>query len=103
MRYSIADLAQRDLDGIWLHIARENVEAADSVIDTFLESFLTLARHPEMGRERREIVEGILCFPVFKTSWRSRFLVFYRAVPEGIEVARVLEGHLDVVRFFEGE
>lgn len=101
MRSSIADLAQRDLEGIWLHVARENVEAADMMIDFFLESFLALARHPGMGRERPEIVEGFLCFTVFNPSWRSRFLVFYREVREGVEVARVLEGHLDVARLFE--
>lgn len=81
---------------IWLYIAQDDSDAADSVIDFLYDQFATLATMPTMGRIRRDLWPEAMCFITFKPRWRSRFLVFYQTVPGGIEVARVIESHRDL-------
>ncbi len=80
------------------------VEAGAPVATRFLEcaekAFSTLASAPTMGRVRR--------FPHAEVgelrSWAipnfERYLIFYRALPGGIEVIRVLHGMRDLDRIF---
>lgn len=94
--------AQSDLDDVWLSIAQDNLIAADDVIDYIGETFLALLETPMIGRVRPELWPDAMCFTVFKSSWRSRYLIFYRIAGDGIEIARVLEGHRDISpEFFE--
>ena len=94
--YIISDEAQDDLDKIWLHIALDDPQAADGVIDFLEESFRMLANSTQMGRIREELWPKALCFNTGKGRWRSQFLIFYRIVGENIEIARVCEGHQDI-------
>ena len=68
------------------------------MIDHLEGVFRTLAANPGMGHVRGDLWPDAMCFVAFKSSWRSRFLVFYRTVEGGIEIARVLEGHQDISR-----
>ena len=73
----------------------------------FLESvekaFATLAKMPSMGRIRR--------FPHFELgemrSWPvpgfERYLIFYRELPNGVEVIRIIHGMRNLDRIFGGE
>ena len=45
-----------------------------------------LADHPQSGRARTELGEGLRSFPV------GRVVIFYRAIPGGVEITRVLDG-----------
>jgi toxin ParE1/3/4 len=83
-------LADQDLLEIWLHIAPENEQAADRLLDTIQEKAKVLAVHPEMGRERPDLAAEIRSFPVHS------YLVLYRVISGGIEVARVLHGARDI-------
>jgi toxin ParE1/3/4 len=79
-------------------------EAGTDVALRFLQAaetaFATLARMPGKGRVRR--------FPHTEVgelrSWAipgfERYLIFYRALPDGIEVIRVLNGMRDLDRIF---
>lgn len=82
--------AEEDLIAIWLHIA------ADGVIDFLEAQFRVIAEMPEIGRIRNDLWPGSYCFNVGKASWRSQFLVFYSIADDGIEIARVLEGHRNI-------
>ena len=51
-------------------------------------------RTPKWGRLREELAPRIRSFPV------GRYVIFYRAGREGIEVARVLHGSRDIPMLF---
>ena len=54
--------ALADLDGIWLYIAEDNMQAADRVIDDFTETFRLLCVTPHMGTaiaNRASVARGV--------------------------------------------
>lgn len=62
------------------------------LLDCLRETFEFLLRSPHAGRLRQEIAdwpEGLRSWPV---KGFESLLVFYREIPEGIEVIRVLHG-----------
>jgi len=87
-------LARSDLAEIWDYIADDNERRADSFIDLFDQKFQELSRHPNLGRSRDELEEGIRSFPVGKN------VIFYRIMPEGLEIIRVLHGSRDLNAIF---
>jgi toxin ParE1/3/4 len=56
MAHRFAPQAERDLDDIWLYVAREsgNIDIANRLIDTITERFYALANFPYIGRSREE-------------------------------------------------
>jgi len=91
-RARLTSLAEQDITDIWLFIARDNVEAADRIIDRFTETFRLLANRPNIGSCQDRYRKGLRAFLV------SRYVVFFQPEPEGILVYRVLHG----ARSFEG-
>jgi toxin ParE1/3/4 len=91
-----APLAVQDLDEIWDYIARDDVEAANGVIDRITEVCQMLATQPEMGLRRPEFAGGNL-----RSFVVGNFIVFYRPVANGIEVARVVHGSRDIGRLIQ--
>lgn len=78
--------AQRDYLDIWKHIARDNIRAADDVLDAFDAALPDLVRFPGMGTTRDDLAEGLRCWPV------GNYLLLYRRVKGGIQLSRVLHG-----------
>ena len=87
---TIAPAARRDLDAIWLRIAEDDPTAADRFLDRLLVTCRKLAAMPGMGPERRDLAAGLRYFPL------ASYLIFYRPVAGGIQVARVIHGARDV-------
>lgn len=87
-------LAADDLLQLWVYVARDDLEAADRLLDRIDEVCARLADRPELGRSREELADGLRSFPV------ARYVIFYRASDEGIEVARVLHGARDLDLLF---
>lgn len=87
-------LARDDLSEIWDYIADDNERQADTFVDLIDQKLQELARHPNMGRSREELDEGLRSFPV------GRYVIFYRIIPEGIEIIRVLHGSRDLNAIF---
>lgn len=83
--------AEQDLDEIWLHIALDNPDAADEVLDAIGHTCMLLAEQPKMGRARPELALELRSFPVARS-----YLVYYRPVADGIQIARVLHGARDI-------
>jgi plasmid stabilization system protein ParE len=52
-RVRVSRDAQRDLDEIWLYIARDSADAADHFIDQLKVRFILIRTSPEMGRSSR--------------------------------------------------
>lgn len=87
-------LAWSDLAEIWDYIADDNESRADAFIDLIDRKFHELASHPNMGRSRDELSEGLRSFPV------GRYVIFYRPLPQGVEIIRVLHGSRDLNAIF---
>ncbi|MDD2902690.1 MAG: type II toxin-antitoxin system RelE/ParE family toxin [Syntrophales bacterium] len=87
-------LARSDLVEIWNYIADDNEQRADAFIDLIDQKFQKLAHNPNMGRSRQELEESLRSFPV------GRYVIFYRVIPEGVEIIRVLHGSRDLDAIF---
>ena len=78
--------AAEDLIELWTHIAVEDPAAADRMLDLIEAKLARLAVNPRLGPARADIAEGFRLFPV------RRYVILYRAIPDGIEVVRVVHG-----------
>jgi toxin ParE1/3/4 len=87
-------LARSDLLAIWDYIADDNETRADAFIDLIDQKFQELAKHPQMGRSRDELAEGLRSFPV------GKYVIFYRIISKGIDIIRVLHGSRDLDAIF---
>jgi toxin ParE1/3/4 len=94
-QFRVSPAARTDLDEIWFYIAQDNVDAADKFIHAIVSRFPKLAAMPQLGRRREELSPRLRSFPV------GRYVLFYRQVESGIEIARVLHGARDFPPLFE--
>jgi len=86
----LSPAAELDLAGIWIHIAKDNPQAADRVLDLIEVRFRVIARFPKIGAACPEIAENLRC------CWVGNYGIFYRATAAVIEIARVLHGARDL-------
>jgi toxin ParE1/3/4 len=93
--FRLSPAARSDLDEIWFYIAQDDPEAADKFIRAIVLRFPKLAAMPELGRQREELSPRLRSFPV------GRYVIFYRPMENGIEIARVLHGARDFPPLFE--
>ena len=93
-QYRVSDAARSDMDEIWFYIAQDNVDAADKFIRVIVSRFPRLAAMPQLGRQREELSARLRSFPV------GRYVIFYRPMEKGIEIARVLHGARDFPPLF---
>ena len=82
--------AELDLLDIWLYVAEYSVEAAEGLLDSINEKAHMLADSPLAGRSRDELAPGLRSFPT------GSYLIFYRVIPDGVEIVRVLHGSRDI-------
>ena len=88
-RYRIARAAQGDLDEIWCHIGSFDVRAADRWLDAVERRFTVLAKQPHAGQSRPDLAPELRFLPV------GNYLIFYRPIENGVEIARVIHGARD--------
>ena len=89
--FRLATLAKTDLAEIRSYIARDKPGAADQQITRFFENFQMLSKHPELGQRHPEFGCGDL--RVFSA---GSYVIFYRPVENGVEIARVVSGYRDL-------
>ena len=89
-----APAAQADAVEIWAYIAEDNPSAADQLLDRFDRIFQKLATQPLLGKAVEEIAPNLRFIPI------GSYLIFYRAIEDGVEIARVLHGARDVTAEF---
>ena len=82
--------SRTDFDEIWDFIAEDSVTAADRLIRLLEETIYLLAGSPRLGRERPELWPEVRSFPV------GNYVIFYRPLPDGITLLRVLHGARDI-------
>jgi len=90
-----------DLQTAARYIHKDNPTAAYSFLEAAYDTFEFLARNPEAGRRRTD-----LGFPEVR-SWRikgyRRYLIFYRALPDRVQIWRVLHGARDLHHTLGGQ
>ena len=91
-RLDISPEANRDLVEIGLYIARQSGsgQCADSFLDLIHQTCQVLATQPEMGELRTEFATGR-----YRSFSVGNYVIYYRPVPDGILIARVLHGARD--------
>jgi toxin ParE1/3/4 len=93
-RVIYAPEAEADLLATARRIAEHNLAAAERLIDTIDDKAHLLLTAPTMGLQRDDLAPGLRSFPV------GNYVIFYRVVKHGIEVARVLHGARDIPSLF---
>lgn len=83
--------ASRDIEAIIDYVAdRTSFDAAERLLNRINDRCKRLASFPSMGRKRDEPALNVRSFPI------DDYLIFYRAIEEGIEVLRVVSGYRDL-------
>jgi toxin ParE1/3/4 len=90
----ISEQATRDLADIWLYIANDSPQTADTFLDSIFDSCKLFCSSPDMGRARDELLPGLRSFPI------KRYVIFYRLRSNSVEVVRVLSGYRDIDSLF---
>ncbi|MFN3192902.1 MAG: type II toxin-antitoxin system RelE/ParE family toxin [Aureliella sp.] len=91
MKVIYAPEADDDIIGIVEFIARDKPEAARNWMRKIRETCDIIATQPNMGEERRGFgVPGCRSFSF------GSYVIFFRAIENGIEVARVIHGSRDM-------
>jgi plasmid stabilization system protein ParE len=89
--YYLVPQARIDLRGILSYIAEDSLDAADRVLDRFLEVFELLGENPDMGHFREDLTtHPVRFFPVYS------YLVIYMSGTSPVEIVRVLGGAQDI-------
>ena len=89
-RILLADQARLDLYEIWEYIAQTSPKSARHWTDKLHETFEMRSAMPQMGISQQHRRPNLRSWPV------GSYLIFYRPLDDGIEVARVLHGSRDI-------
>ena len=76
-----------DLDGIWDYIARDNVIAADQIMDELNQRFQLMAKNPEIGEPQPKLADG-----TYRRVTCRNYVIYYRPLEQSIAIVRVLHG-----------
>jgi|SRR5580700_820703 toxin ParE1/3/4 len=87
--------AEADLDEIWLHIATDNIAAAERMIEHIEAAEDRLGEFPQIGQARPEIHPDLRHWPV------GDYLIFYRVDAAQITIVRVVHGARDLAAIFD--
>jgi toxin ParE1/3/4 len=91
-----------DVEEISDHIAQSSRRSAFRFLNAFDETLASLAPMPTMGSPHESDhprLQGVRVWPV--RGFRN-YLIYYREIPDGIEVLRVLYGGRDIDPALEG-
>jgi toxin ParE1/3/4 len=93
--YRVSEEAERDLEEIFLYWAeRVSLATADRLVEAIVDRFWLLGEYPDSGRASDEIARGVKCFPA------GKYLIYYRAAPNGVDILHVFQGARDQKRAF---
>jgi toxin ParE1/3/4 len=93
-RFRLSPLARADLAEIRHFVARDKPEAADRLIRAFYDRFGLLAENPLLGERQPEFGEDLRTFSM------GSYVVVYRPMAAGVEIARVVSGYRDLQTLF---
>jgi len=92
--YRIRQLAQDDLEAIWLYTREQwGIVQADSYLESLILRFDWLAENPELGKPRDDVKSGYFCFP------EGMHLIFYIINNNQIEIIGVPHQQMDIIEY----
>jgi toxin ParE1/3/4 len=90
------DAAKVDLLDVWLYIAKDDLNAADRVIDQIEYTAGLLITQPKMGRVREDLQDDLRSFPC-----KPPYTIYYTLTANQLLVSRVLHQSRDITRLFD--
>jgi toxin ParE1/3/4 len=90
-RLVFSPLAESDLTEILEFIAQDKPRAAVRWVEKIRTTCEYIAKNPEIGERRPEFKTG-----QFRSTLAGNYVIFYRPIADGIEIARVVSGARDV-------
>ena len=82
---------------IWDYVAEDSAGQPDAWVDRLDAKLRLLSTQPMMGRTRNELSLGLRSIPF------GRYVIFYEALPDGIDVVRIPHSARDVDAAFEDD
>ncbi len=79
-----------DLDEIWFSIARDDISAADKLLDTLKARSDQLILFPKLGPLRADL------FPDTRVLVEGNYLIFHRLQQSTIDILRIVQGARDL-------
>lgn len=97
-RYTLRQLAEKDLEEIWLYTFHEwGVDQADKYIRALLSRFNWLSENPLIGKPRLDIKTGYYSFP------EGSHVIFYTLTHYGIDIIGIPHQCMDVIVHLDKE
>ncbi|MGZ8175904.1 MULTISPECIES: type II toxin-antitoxin system RelE/ParE family toxin [Methylobacter] len=94
--YRVRQLAENDLEQIWLYSFHEwGLEQADRYIRLMIGRFSWLAENPLLGKRRDDIKPGYYSFP------EGRHVIFYTITENGIDIIGIPHQRMDIISHLE--
>jgi toxin ParE1/3/4 len=100
-RWEESGFVSSDLQTAAQFIYKDNPTAALSFLEAAYDTFEFLARNPGVGRQRLDL--GLPEIRSWRISGFRRYLIFYRALPDRIQIWRVLHGARDLPQSLGGQ
>jgi toxin ParE1/3/4 len=89
-RLTILPRAKDDIRTNWRYLAERNEPAADRWIDRIDDALRLISEHPEIGRARPELGDGLRSFSV------ENYVLFLKIKPDSILVVCVMHARQDI-------
>ena len=89
--------SREDYLTIWLYIAKDNVEAADKLVEKFDQTISLIAGSPRIGRDRSDLAPDLRSVPV------GEYIIFFRPRSDGVQLIRVLHSKRNIRRIMFGK
>jgi toxin ParE1/3/4 len=92
-RYLVKPKADRDLDDYADYLAEKaSLDVALRFFDAAYSTFALLATQPNMGWRSKVNFQGLAVLRVFRVTGFEHMLILYQALPEGVDILRVVHG-----------
>jgi len=92
---------EEDLWAIWQYVAQDNPAGATRLVEAVYATFKDLLATPGLGRPRRFRDRRLRDVRSWRVSGFRNCLIFYRVVPEGVQVLHVYHGARGLDALFE--
>jgi len=85
-------LATADLQNIGQYIAKDNFQAALTLVDRLESRCKDAVANPRIGRNRLELQRGL------RSLTEGDYVIFYRTLDSTIEIVRIVHGRRDLAK-----
>ena len=102
-RLALKPQADRDINNQFEYIAKENLEAAIRFYEAAFSAFEVLKTNPHIGPAREFENPQLTDVRIWFVKGFDKYLIFYRATDELVEILRVLHAARDIDGILRGE